>query len=1295
MIRPARLALLVLALALLLALFPAQACCSATIYFDRASERLCQGDDATIYVIYDNPTAWLVGGWSVTITVRASGGNATYGTNYTAKFNGVAFNPDGTASYTFTPYYEYWRQIPIAIHADDSIATDLYQNFTLEVSGGAPFTYPGSQDWNTLYIDKLPTTQFQSAKSGVQEGSFVDVSVIRTGATYMSSSVHFTNANNDSRGSYYTSPSNTISFSAGEVSKAIRVYTSDDGYYGNDYNITITLDSSPDARLVSPTVCNITVNSTTSAPTVQFRANGESVDEGDSARIVVVRAGDVANTVSRVRLNANLSTAAGQYTVVEDNVTLSNYTIVFNRGESEKTITVNASTNEDYDDTHSVKFSLVTVDGGNAVIGAKEDNVLEIVDCTPLPVIQFAVTTESTNEGSYARINVTRTGAKNIVSKVNIAYVSDDDMAVYDVADYKNMIQFNVDQQVVTINVTTGDDSIYGNDYHLRMTLSNASKATIGTRSSNTLTVLDTTPYPTIGFLIDRVSVYEGNSTNLTLVRTGAKNIESTVAFAYNNSLSRGTNILRFTENPSRNVVFLPNETTCQVTIGIKKDDYSPTQAEVAYFTISPVSLASIGASDHAQVEIIDTSIPVPLPPDVYFDGSGTEVTAPGTCDISIKLSANDQESNVIINRTSGTAIAGSDYNTPGIDLPYTVHFAEGDKTRTITVSVPTTASDEKTVVFGLYRVDDDAIPMSDRSTYTLTIHGVTPTPTVTAVPATPTPTPQVQSLYVSANLDTDQVVVGYDGKITITVTNGSGAVSGANVSIDTTGGHVTLVNSTTNANGICYATFRSDNPGRFTLTFTATSSGYVSGMTTLATDVVTSVPGSLAVNIAVKQQPVVTGSEAEVTISVTDGNTPVSGAAIRIEATSGTVTPSSGTTNSDGSMAAMFKSSDAGSYILTVTATASGHPTTRASYPVQVVNAEERHLYATLSVDPQSVGPGSSADVTVTVTDGVMPVSNAQITFTAPGGTITPASGVTDKDGKFAARFYAGSEGTYTLGVTAYSSGIGQASYSSYVKVRQGVFDVRALAYAALAIVIIAILIVLLLTLYNKWAAYDLRLAPRAGAIPADGMSRLPVRIEVFNGFGRPRKVRADTYVELEATAGRIDSVTIPQGKSFADAIMTSSKEFGPVTIRAKLGDRARSTVPVEFTLEGGSLAVTITPAMIIADSKSTASINVRVRNSKGNYVSPLSDKAVELSTTLGTLVDASVTLPARASSANASIISNREGGIATVTATMGSLKGTGRVEFRSTNRQLCENCGQPVPGDADVCPSCGKSLA
>jgi hypothetical protein len=201
-------------------------------------------------------------------------------------------------------------------------------------------------------------------------------------------------------------------------------------------------------------------------------------------------------------------------------------------------------------------------------------------------------------------------------------------------------------------------------------------------------------------------------------------------------------------------------------------------------------------------------------------------------------------------------------------------------------------------------------------------------------------------------------------------------------------------------------------------------------------------------------------------------------------------------------------------------------------------------------------------------------------------------------------------------------------------------------------------------------------------------------VRVEAFNGFGKPKSMRSNARVDLEATAGKIGDVVIPAGKSFADAVLVSSREFGMVTVTARLGDQAFAAAPVEFRLENGSLAVSVSPSSLIADSKSSATITVRVRNAKGQYVTPLEDRAVELSTTLGDIIGSIAPLPAKAQSVSARILSPGSTGTATVTATMGNLKGIGRVEFKGLPTRPCPGCGQPVANSVTVCPWCEQDL-
>jgi hypothetical protein len=635
---------LILSFVLLLTLFPMDANCQlihdAIVYFDRSSERVVEGGDITFYVNYYNEHYWLVGGSTTTITVRANGGNASYGSNYTATLDGMPFNSNGIATVSFVPYYLEWRTFEITVHANDTIRTDLLQQFTLEASGYK--TVVGSPGSNTLWIDKLPAVQFQAVQESVNEGNAINIGVVRSGATYIPSSIDYTYTSNATRGGTFTASPvpRTLNFAPYETVKYITVSTVDDGYFEYDYNVTLRLQDPVGARLLNTITNNLTVVSTSAAPTVQFQNVSESVLEGGSVNVTVARTGDVSNTVSKVELQMMPSQLVGNYTISANNISLNDYRITFDKGEAKKTITINANTNTYYEDTRDINFTLAAVNGGKAAIGTKSSNILTIVDDTPLPVIEFGAVSQSVDEGNAVNITLRRTGASNIVSSVDFTHgVVGDEGGSYTLS-LSRTVTFNRGQTEANLTVTTRDDVIYGNDYRLNFTLKDPVRATIGDSRTNILTVYDTTPLPYVEFQISSVSVAEENSVNLTIIRSGAKNIESIVSYRFNSQSS--TNVGRFIGVPplNSNIIFDPNETTKAIKISINQDNLTHYQAEVAYFELYGVKNISVGQMSLARVDIIDTTQLDPVPPDVFFVGTGAVVNNGETCQLTIKRSS-------------------------------------------------------------------------------------------------------------------------------------------------------------------------------------------------------------------------------------------------------------------------------------------------------------------------------------------------------------------------------------------------------------------------------------------------------------------------------------------------------------------------------------------------------------------------------------------------------------------------------------------------------------------------------
>lgn len=547
-----------------------------------------------------------------------------------------------------------------------------------------------------------------------------------------------------------------------------------------------------------------------------------------------------------------------------------------------------------------------------------------------------------------------------------------------------------------------------------------------------------------------------------------------------------------------------------------------------------------------------------------------------------------------------------------------------------------------------------------------------------------------VKVMSMNITVEPKQVSLGSEATVTVKITDGGNPVSDATVNFISTGGKVTRLIPTTASDGICYAKFTSNSTGSFVITVTATKTDYQSATANTVVSVVPAPVNMLTMNVTVMPEPIVLGSEAVVSVTVFNGTTPMNGAQVDLSSVYGAITPLSGQTTSDGKFLARFKPNSAGYGFLTVTANLSGYQKATSSTAINVTSPPPQKLYTNMSIDSKSVDVNTGATVTLSVTDGLKPLSDVGINITCTGGTIVPAYGKTDSDGKFNAKFLPDDSGTYTITAMAVASGYEQASSSVMVDAVKNLDLSEYIFWIVLVIIIIAALIIGTIWFLRRWLRKSLVIVPKKTRIPADGTTRVPIRVQFMNGFGMPKKMGSDLDVEFETTAGKIKNVTLPSRREYVDTELTSSAEFGPVTITAKSG-RDIAMAEVAFVINNGSLEVTISPDSIPADGKSSATITIKIKDEKGNYIKPLEDTVVEFNTSLGDTAS-SVYMPAGSLSANATVFSGDMTGLAVITASMGNLRGEGKIEFRGLPKRFCMNCGMPMTLDASSCPSCNQ---
>jgi PKD repeat protein/RNA polymerase subunit RPABC4/transcription elongation factor Spt4 len=429
---------------------------------------------------------------------------------------------------------------------------------------------------------------------------------------------------------------------------------------------------------------------------------------------------------------------------------------------------------------------------------------------------------------------------------------------------------------------------------------------------------------------------------------------------------------------------------------------------------------------------------------------------------------------------------------------------------------------------------------------------------------------------------------------------------------------------------------------------------------------------------------PLTVNKDTPSTISVTvkDVNgTKMGNVMVKLNVSGGTVKENAGFTSSQGVFSTTFQSSTAGTFTINVTASKDGFWDATKSLQVTIPNT------------PPTAG------FAATPISGPEPLN---VTFDASGSKDLDGSVVAyawdfgdgqTGTGKSAVHNYT-VNGTYAAVLTVTDNLGATNAYSSQITVAVnktaggGGFNVDSTMLAAIAIVALIILLLLIVFLY-LWLKSTLRITPKTTKVPADGKSVVPIKVMFVNGLGMVKKQRSDVEVEMASTAGKVQNIVIPTGRDFVEAQLTSSEEFGPVTVTAKAkGKTARAEV--RFVYDRAVIDLAVSPDSVPADGKSSANIVIKIKDGSGKFIAPIEEMTVDLKSTLGS-IKGPVKLPPKAQSATTSITSGNVSGTAVVTAVSGDLRGEGKITFQGLPKRFCMHCGTAMEMEAPSCPKCG----
>jgi PKD repeat protein len=542
-------------------------------------------------------------------------------------------------------------------------------------------------------------------------------------------------------------------------------------------------------------------------------------------------------------------------------------------------------------------------------------------------------------------------------------------------------------------------------------------------------------------------------------------------------------------------------------------------------------------------------------------------------------------------------------------------------------------------------------------------VYGEIPLPGQIIQPSIP---PIIYMSFLKTSVQASPVNIDVDATSSLTMTvlyPNDTPVQNANVKLKASGGTLGSASGFTNSQGKYTTTFKSSSSGSFIINVTSNKTGYYDGTASVAITVKNNPPTAyFSANPVSGMAPLKVDFDAS-------GSTDVGGSITKYEWSFGDGSNGTGKTVS-------HTYNSVGTFYASLTVT--DNLGIKNSYSSQVLVG--------------AVNKAPSAKYSVTKTSGPAPLS---VDF--------DASESTDQDGTIASYTWAFGDGETGTGKTAsheyaaagtynailtVTDNLGTTStYNQTITVSEGGFLTGGMI---MLLAILGLLVLVALAVLGfLWLKNDLRIIPKKASAPCDGKSTIPIKVQFVNGLGMVKKQGSDVEVELESSAGKIQSVIIPNGREFVEASLTASNEFGPVTVTAKAKGKSVKA-DLKFEYKQATFDVTITPDSIPADGKSSANVVIKIKDESGNFIAPINELPVSLKATLGTIAG-EVKIPSKTQSISISLTSGEVSGTSIITAISGNIKGEGKATFKGLPKRFCMHCGSPMEMEASVCPKCG----
>ena len=401
---------------------------------------------------------------TITVDYATSDDSASAGSDYTAGSGTITFAPGVTT-----------QNVPIAIISDTTDEPDETIKVTLSNPVNVILNDPNGvltitdDDSGTLIsIDDLVTTN-ETALSNT-------VTVRLSSASGHTVTVNYATADGTATfNSDYNTASGTVSFAPGEVTKTINVDILADSLNEGNEIFYVNLSGATNAS-ISDSQGSVTITDDDGAPTISIADAATSNENAAAITTTVTMSGASASTVTLDWSTSNGTASAG------DDYSTAGGTLIFNPGETSKTVSVNVLADNLPEGTETFNIGLSNVSSGVTIADAT--GVITITDDDGNPTISISPATVSENTSAVS-VDVSLSYLTPLVVTVDYATSDGTATAGSDYANTSGTLTFAANQLTQSISVPVVNDLIFENSKAFTITLSNPTNATIATAAAS------------------------------------------------------------------------------------------------------------------------------------------------------------------------------------------------------------------------------------------------------------------------------------------------------------------------------------------------------------------------------------------------------------------------------------------------------------------------------------------------------------------------------------------------------------------------------------------------------------------------------------------------------------------------------------------------------------------------------------------------------------------------------------------------------------------------------------------